>query len=363
MEAFLRFIDTTPLWRVLPVAEVSLYGPDAATGYAHRAGVAGIWTTENRARVSINEQGFRGPPVASPKPSGEIRVAVLGDSITEALQVDEPATFVALSEAALRTAGHNVRVLNFGLAGAGPAVQAERLRTFAVRFEPDIVTLMPTIGDFFSNAANDDSAYPAFLVSGDGTVRLGSAFRNTKGYAFRTSAAGRAMYWLLDHLHVARVLNARKNIGFLPAAAPALPERQNRCETAAVYWRQLSETKDGWKRMQAFLSVIGETARQHGFRPVVLMRGLAVPAGCGQAVAPHRQTVRDRLASLAIATDVPVLDADAAIEAELPPGRSSRDMHGFGVRIGAGHLNHAGHAIYASALNKLLLPLLPPGSR
>src|SRR5215469_7822029 len=84
VEAALDLIEATPLWRVLPVAEIAPYGPDPDTGYRHRPNVSGIWLTENRAPVSISGLGLRDrerPLQRTDVP----RAVVLGNSLIEAL--------------------------------------------------------------------------------------------------------------------------------------------------------------------------------------------------------------------------------------------------------------------------------------
>ena len=51
IECSFRFIELTPLWKVLPVAEISLFKPDYYSGYRFRENVEGIWTTENACSI------------------------------------------------------------------------------------------------------------------------------------------------------------------------------------------------------------------------------------------------------------------------------------------------------------------------
>ena len=57
-EAFFRVIDATPLRWVLPVPQISLYGPDFATGYRHRANIRGMWLTEHRNFIRTSNTCF-----------------------------------------------------------------------------------------------------------------------------------------------------------------------------------------------------------------------------------------------------------------------------------------------------------------
>lgn len=362
IEVALRLIAATPLWRVLPVVEVSLYGPDPMTGYTHRANASGIWRTENRARVTINEQGFRGDILRDPKPAGEWRIAVVGDSMVEALQVEAPQTFTAVLERELRSDGRDIRVANFGLAGAAAAVQRERVATHVAARRPDIVVLLPTLSDFFGPQAADDGAFPAWVPTAEGNVILRHGFRDSGGYRFRNSAVGQLYYTLLDHVEIAGLLNNRKNAGFLPPAhaVPAAPSvvQIDPCRGSVGYWRGF-EDPVGWRRAAAYMTDVAALGREHGFKPVIALRGLAVDSACVAVIQPQRDAVLQQLAVLAAAAQLPLHNMDAQVAAHLPPGETVSRLHGFRQRIGRGHLNPHGHEVYAAALNDILRPLLP----
>lgn len=358
VELTLRLIAATPLWRVLPVIEVSLYGPDPRTGYAHRPGATGIWRTENRAHVTINRQGFRGDPLQEPRPIGEKRIAVVGDSMVEALQVDAEQMFTAVLERELRAAGHDVRVANFGLAGATPAVQLERVATHVAARQPDIVVLIPSLGDFFGPKASDDSAFPAWVSTGDGKVVLRHGFRDSGGYRFRTSAVGQFYYALLDRLQIAGLVNNRKNVGFIP-----LPPRTatsgrspDPCTAERDYWRGLSDPI-GWRRVAAYMNDMGKLGREQNFKPILTVRSSLVTPACAASVRPLRDAVWQQLSALAATAHIPIHDIDARVAGHLAPGDSPSELHGFRERVGTGHLNLRGHLIYAATLQDVLSPL------
>jgi hypothetical protein len=89
---------------------------DPRTGFRLRPGMSGTWTIENTARFSFNSLGFRDvewtPARRRPR-----RIAVLGDSFAEALQVELDQSFPKLLERELP----GVETLNFGVAEIGRA--------------------------------------------------------------------------------------------------------------------------------------------------------------------------------------------------------------------------------------------------
>src|SRR5579883_801820 len=67
--------------------DAQLYGPDCALGWRLRPGASGRVSTETPQWVRINSRGFRDRERTFEKPADTFRIAVLGNSWTEALQV------------------------------------------------------------------------------------------------------------------------------------------------------------------------------------------------------------------------------------------------------------------------------------
>ena len=92
--------------RITGVRYPAFYTVDLERGYALRPGAEGQWKREGDGQVRVNRAGFRGPEVSLQPPKEVVRVAVLGDSFTEALQVDEQATWVYQLQSRLNGASH-----------------------------------------------------------------------------------------------------------------------------------------------------------------------------------------------------------------------------------------------------------------
>jgi hypothetical protein len=141
--------------RVAGLAKPAFYTYDRYSGWVLRPGAAGWNTKEGEAYVSINREGFRGPETSLVKPPNTIRIAVLGDSFTEAQQLAEDKTFSAVIGRALANCpavgGRKVEVLNLGVNGYGTAQELMTLRHQAWRFSPDIVVLAIFTGNDIVN--------------------------------------------------------------------------------------------------------------------------------------------------------------------------------------------------------------------
>jgi hypothetical protein len=73
--------------RAVGFSEPSLYVPDERRGHALLPGAKGWWRSEGEAYVRINSRGLRDREHDVEKPAGTLRIAVIGDSFAEALQV------------------------------------------------------------------------------------------------------------------------------------------------------------------------------------------------------------------------------------------------------------------------------------
>jgi lysophospholipase L1-like esterase len=95
--------------------------------------------------ISINDLGFRGPDVATPKPKGVFRILSIGDSCTWGLSVGGGHAYPRVLERALNEAidgrgDLSVDVVNGGFCGDGLELSLARIDEFA-RVEPDLITI------------------------------------------------------------------------------------------------------------------------------------------------------------------------------------------------------------------------------
>lgn len=130
--AFLR--ETEGGWRLRPNVDVVLENHPVS---------------KRTTRVVTNAWGMRGPAVPEAKPPGEIRVLVLGDSITigDYLDDDEVWTRRLERELAPFAPGRAVRVLNAGVTGIGVREEVAILRDVGVRLSPDLVLVAFYLND------------------------------------------------------------------------------------------------------------------------------------------------------------------------------------------------------------------------
>ncbi len=97
----------------------------------------------------INADGFRDRLYARPKPPGVYRVVVIGDSIAFGYGVEQEQGFTERLEALLAELAPEARVevLNMGIGGYNPYLEAAFLRDVGITYEPDLVIVQFCIND------------------------------------------------------------------------------------------------------------------------------------------------------------------------------------------------------------------------
>src|SRR6476659_8509853 len=137
--------------RVSGFSYFSPYAPDQDVGYSLRPGAEGWWKKEGLTYVKINSHGFHDREHTIAKPPDTLRIAVVGDSFTEALQVPLEKAFWSVMEPklqhCLQPASAKVEVLNFGVSGFSTAQELVLLQKRVWQFSPDVVVLLVTTGN------------------------------------------------------------------------------------------------------------------------------------------------------------------------------------------------------------------------
>jgi hypothetical protein len=155
---------------------------------AHIPGAEGWYTAEGRSYIRINASGWHDKERPLAKPAGVTRIAILGDSYTDALQVPEDSAFPAILERTLNnTLPGRYEVLNFGVGGFGTGQELLALRHYALKYAPDAVILAFTI----VNDVSDNSRalkrvdYVPYFRRVDQRLVLDTSFHISRGFLLR----------------------------------------------------------------------------------------------------------------------------------------------------------------------------------
>lgn len=218
ISSFFAFFVIEVFLSLLGISYPSFYQYDEYLGAAHRPGAQGLWTKEGRAFVRINSHGFRDKERTYKKPSNTYRIAVLGDSYAEALQVSEDKTFWSVLERKLSSCGSlkgkNVEVLNFGVSGYGTGRELIQLRQKVWKYSPDLVLLAFLTGNDIRNNLRElekEDSIPYFVYD-DGNMTIDASFRNIAQKGSQ-SIFSKIKNKLSDHSRIFQVINeVRKRV-------------------------------------------------------------------------------------------------------------------------------------------------------
>jgi hypothetical protein len=362
--------------RVAGFSFPALYTTDEVVGSRLRPGAAGWNRSEGEAYVRISSQGLRDREHAPGKPQDRYRIAVLGDSYAEALQVPLEQTFWAkLPQRLERCAfapGRQVEPINFGVSGYGTAQQLLVLRERAWTFSPDLVLLAFFPGNDVRNNSRTlerDKARPFFVLR-DGALELDPSFRESAEFRKRRPGPFAALrdlrlYELTRKLRAARPGPRAHNAPvaaaladgrhFAGLAEPGLDENVMRAQVHEAW-------DEAWTVTEELIATMQREVRARGARFLLVV--LSSPA----LVYPDR-ALRERYARLIGVDDLLYPETRLAqlarrhgFEAVMLGPQMQRHadatgsfLHGFpGGRPGFGHWNKDGHALAAELIARHL---------
>ena len=358
----------------------SFWQHDERTGSRLRPGAEGWNAIEGTAYVKVNSRGLRDREHALPKPSGVYRIAVLGDSYAEALQVGLEETFwwqlARRLEGCGFQPGKRIEAVNFGVSGYGTAQQLVTLRLRAWDYAPDLVLLAFFPGNDVRNnsrALEREDERPFFVLR-EGALVLDDSFKTMPSFIQsreigrrREPLHGMRLYQLMRKVRAGNI-ELRHNApiavavadGGKPVASLAergLDEHVLR-EPADAAWR------DAWAVTEALMVAMQRETSAHGARFVVTVlsnagavypdpavrRRYAEFLGVSDLLYPER-----RLRELGERRGMEVVTLTEDMQRYADATRTY--LHGFAnTRFGFGHWNQAGHALGAELIARRLCP-------
>jgi len=365
---FIAFLLAEVILRVMGFSYPNFYRYDIHTGAALRPGAEGWWQEEGEDYVRINRQGMRDDrDVAVQKPPGAYRIAVLGDSYAEALQVDVSRTFWRLLESKLSTcgfaSGKRIEVLNFGVSGYSTAQQLITLRERVRPYSPDLVLLAFLSGnDVRDNSKEIAGAYPRpYFLLENGRLIEDLSFREHWIFKLKSSLP---WLWLQEASNYSRLIqlfNKVKNIAGQPLSAP---REEGGIEEIGlddhIYLSRPPAVWEGaWRLAESLIRAVRDEAQRQGAR--FLLVSLTNP---GQ-VPPDPEQMRRHARKLGEPDlfhperRLQALAEQEGMEAILLAESFSRHaaehrvyLHGFAnTQWGGGHWNERGHALAAELIS------------
>ena len=374
--------------RLAGIEYPNFYEFDPVLGSRLRPGLKGYWLKEGKGYVSVNSGGWRDGEHELQKPENTVRIAVLGDSYAEALQVNQDEAFWAIMEKNLQGCGNlrgrRLEVLNFGRSGFGTAQELLALRHEVLKYSPDLVLLaFDTGNDVADNSPllNHSDATPFYSLR-DGQLALDAARVQRAGEAWsamekKRNWLGRFYTWRQDHLRTLQVISHSRNIigEWLSSSSGDKPAAKGQGLVGGgmfieIYREPRDQAwKEAWQLTERLLLEMRHELARHGIRfaVAVLSNDIQVhpDAAVRNKLARHPE-VEDvfypdrRVARFCESHGIPVLLLGPYFQQYAAEHQVF--LHGFqtGLRntLGSGHWNQYGHRLAGQRLAQWLCPQL-----
>lgn len=353
------------------------YMLDPLVGWRPRPEVKGWFSGESDTYVAMNREGYRDVDHPLAKAPGTYRIVILGDSMTEGVEVDLEALYWKRLEALLprcpALAGKPVEALSFAVNGYGTAQEYLTLKRRGLKYRPDLVLLAFFTGNDFTDndqALGGHRDRPYFTID-NGALVLTHTAGDEPGFAARRRWSDLRQ----------RVFDHSRNLQLISQASSRLrlllrygrPTDDLRVEQPGLDSRVFlppatADWKQAWNVSEALILATAETARNHGAafamttlaNPLQDLPDLSSRRRLEQQLGVDTLTYPDhRLSQFAAAhglVDVPLAEPVASYAAE-----HHTALHGVDPRRPIGHWNALGHQIAAEYLARGLCAAMAQG--
>jgi hypothetical protein len=365
--------------RIMGIQYPLFYNYDPYLGNSLRPGAKGYWTTEGHGYVSINSDGLRDREHPIRHPADTVRIAVLGDSYAEAMQVNADQAFWAIMGKDLkgceRLRGRKVEVINFGVSGYGTTQELLTLRHKVWKYSPDVVLLAFTIGNDVadnSRALKGIDYEPYYVYQGNKLVLEDQLTR--ENWLAKQHSIWQELH--LDYLlrfRVFQLINHAKDLFWRWWLFHDVDQGKNASVKGhelgisdKIYQEPTTEDwKEAWRVTEGVLLKMRDEVVQKGaqFYVVTVTEGIEVDPNVAVRDAFAKSLgVKDlfyterRLGNFCQSHHIPILLLGPTFQAYATQHHVY--LHGFGKTLGRGHWNQAGHRLAGDTIAKWLCPQL-----
>jgi hypothetical protein len=349
-----------------------LYGPDRELGWVLRPAASGVVKTETPQFVQINARGFHDWERSYEKPENTVRVAVLGNSWTEALQVPLEKTYPLVLEKELTGSpcfgGRRVEVLNFGVAGYSTAQELLTLKREVWKYQPDlvVVALYPA-RDIANNVrelnnAVDPERSPYFVYR-EGRLVEDESFRALAELQPKQIELQNISYQISKRWRVLQAITAMQRFGQVRLAMMAVKDRAEKIGIEnPEYMIYLPPShpaiENAWSVTEGLLLAFRDEVKRHGaeLRIVTLAtRPQVMPDAAKRTELLHKLGIKNfsyadrRIKEFGEREGIRVTNLGPALSAYADAHHVY--LNGFNENnFGAGHWNETGHRVAAEAI-------------
>jgi hypothetical protein len=265
--------------RIIGFRYLNLYQDDAYLGYALRPGAEGWWRKEGEAYIKINSDGLRDREHSPAKQPNSLRVAILGDSFAEALQVPWENTFWTVAEQRLQGCqelrGKQVEAINFGVSGFSTARELITLRQRVWKYSPDVVVLLVTPGNDIKDNSPLLNQYPdlplPYFAYKDGALVLDDSLLRAREaslkFRLQKSFLGKVLDWSRNHSRLIGLIDAARgawqNRGLKRTAGQRFGDEPGL--EARVYLQPTDPAwEEAWRITEGLILMMRDEVKAHG---------------------------------------------------------------------------------------------------
>ncbi|MEC9091336.1 MAG: SGNH/GDSL hydrolase family protein [Planctomycetota bacterium] len=350
---------------VLGISFPILYQPDdfCATRLRPRLNVR--YTEEGNAVVQTNSNSFRGEETSKVKPEATYRIAIVGDSFCEGIQVDQDKNYCSILEQILTKRKFQTEVLNFGVSGFGTAQEYEMLHHYVLDYEPDLVILSMFLGNDVgdnSREINTGQVKPYYELV-DGQLKLDRSFTSDARFVNAKSWMTQAKAALINSSRGIQLLNKcysrfrhqnqpASNIGIGLNPKLYQPPVNDKWRQAWRVTEQLVKAFDRKCSLAGADCLVFTVSNPIQVHPDPEVRNqFKIDHGLASLFYPD-----DRLSRFCNANNIALLPLARKLLADVQDAESSVYYHGFSnTEMGSGHWNEQGHQRAAELLAEYLL--------
>jgi lysophospholipase L1-like esterase len=191
------------------IGEQEFLRPDATAGVMHMEGKSVTWRKEGFSRSRFNSQGLQDIERSQTKPAKTFRIACVGDSYVEALQVDRNVNFLNLSEKQLNDGrkqnDRRFEVLNFGVASHNLGQIYLHLKDQALSYSPDLVIVPVRVDTTYQLLPDPKGGFlfarPTFYIADGGKLCQDNTVQQNWNRS-PDAKRMRACEWLREHSRI-----------------------------------------------------------------------------------------------------------------------------------------------------------------
>ena len=276
-----------------------------------------------RSRFRINGAGFNNLQEYSvEKESGKYRIAVVGDSFVEALNVDCEDALFSVLERSLRDRGLDVEVYSFGVSGFGTAQVYHLIERYVLAYSPDFIIYL-----FIPNDVADSSPWR-------GTSQWSQQYEQAADGEIRPLPFERYVLsryrWLLKRMHLFRYVYYQRRLG----------ERLKGSGAAAAKTDDAEGEARAWVVVQSLIEKIDAELKKAAVPWLLVWQG--------DAEAGFYESTRQHLEAVVRVTGIPYLDLSEDFVADYSLRHRKHRIRGDG------HWNVEGHRVAGTSLARLV---------